>query len=321
MAEPGFWADADGARALISTFKSLKAVIQPIADLEAELQSDLELCLMADPGADAALLQDLAERQRSHEKALKGLEKQMLFRDKDDPRDAILTIQAGAGGVDAMDWAEKLERMYLRYFESEGFEAAITDRLEGSAAGIHYSEIEVRGPFAYGKLRSEYGVHRIQHVSRFDSNGKKQTSFAAVDVTPVYSEVVLEFAEKDLEIETMRSGGPGGQGVQTTDSAVRVRHLPSGLMVKCQSNRSQLQNKVAAMEILASKLRQAKEDRRVRRPKLDASFGHQTRTYVLEPYQMVKDHRSEYETGNVARVLDGDLGPLSEAFLRMRKTV
>lgn len=244
------------------------------------------------------------------------IEHQALFSGKDDLRNAILTIQSGAGGVDAMDWAEQLERMYLRYLEREGLEAEITDRLAGGSAGIHYSEIEVRGPYAYGKLRGERGVHRIQHVSKFDSNGKKQTSFAAVDVLPVYSKVVVELEEKDLEIETMRSGGPGGQGVQTTDSAVRVRHLPSGLMVRCQSHRSQLQNKETALEILASKLRQAVEDRKERRPKLEASFGHQIRSYVIEPYQLIKDHRTGYETSATGKVLDGDIQAFTEEFLR-----
>lgn len=244
------------------------------------------------------------------------IERQTLFRHPDDQRSAVLTIQAGAGGVDAMDWAEQLERMYLRYFTREGLEASITDRLEGGSAGIHYSEIEVRGPYAHGKLRGERGVHRIQHVSKFDANGKKQTSFAAVDVLPIHPEVTSEILEKDIEVETMRSGGPGGQGVQTTDSAVRVRHIPSGLMVRCQSHRSQLQNKENALEILASKLRQAMEDRKERRPKLEASFGHQIRTYVLEPYQLVKDHRTSFETSAAAKVLDGDLGGLVDAFLR-----
>lgn len=245
------------------------------------------------------------------------IEHQALFRHPDDRRGAILTIQSGAGGVDAMDWAEQLERMYLRYFTKEGLEASITDRLEGGSAGIHYSEIEVHGPYAYGKLRGERGVHRIQHVSAFDANGKKQTSFAAVDVVAVHPEVASEILEKDIEVETMRSGGPGGQGVQTTDSAVRVRHIPSGLMVRCQSHRSQLQNKENALEILASKLRQVAEDKKERRPKLEASFGHQIRTYVLEPYQLVKDHRSGYETGKAKAVLDGDLAGFQDAYLMM----
>lgn len=215
-----------------------------------------------------------------------------------------------------MDWAWQLERMYLRFLNREGFSTSITDRLAGSEAGIHYTEISVSGPYAYGKLRSERGVHRIQHVSAFGSNGKKQTSFAAVDVMAVHPAVASEINEKDLEIETMRSGGPGGQGVQTTDSAVRVRHIPTGISVRCQSQRSQLRNKETALEILASKIRQAADDKKERRPKLEASFGHQIRTYVIEPYQLVKDHRSGYETSGAAKVLDGALEDIVEAFLR-----
>lgn len=262
------------------------------------------------------MIKEIFQVAPSLEKRLEVIEHQALFKSPDDRRDAILTIQAGAGGVDAMDWAEQLERMYLRYFSKEGLEASITDRLSGGSAGIHYSEIEVRGPYAYGKLKGERGVHRIQHVSKFDSNGKKQTSFSAVDVVAVHLEVAAEILEKDIEVETMRSGGPGGQGVQTTDSAVRVRHIPSGLMVRCQSHRSQLQNKENAMEILASKLRQAQEDKRERKPKLEASFGHQIRTYVLEPYQLVKDHRTDHETSAAGKVLDGDLDGFVEAYLR-----
>lgn len=247
---------------------------------------------------------------------LEVIERQALFSGKDDLRNAVVTIQSGAGGVDAMDWAEQLERMYLRYLEREGFQAAITDRFEGGAAGIHYSEIEVRGPYAYGKLRGERGVHRIQHVSKFDSNGKKQTSFAAVDVVAVHPEVASAILDKDLEIDTFCSGGPGGQNVNKVASAVRIRHLPTGLTVKCQNHRSQLQNKDNALEILASKLRQAQEDKIERRPKLEASFGHQIRTYVLEPYQLVKDHRTEFETSAAGRVLDGEIGGFVDAYLR-----
>lgn len=288
----------------------------PLVEIQTSLKDHLELLEAADVQIDQGLIAEISLDVPRIAAKLESIERQALFSGKDDIRNAIITIQSGAGGVDAMDWAEQLERMYLRYFEGEGLLASITDRLKGGSAGIHYSEIEVRGPYAYGKLRGERGVHRIQHVSKFDSNGKKQTSFAAVDVVAVHPEVVSEIHEKDIEVETMRSGGPGGQGVQTTDSAVRVRHLPSGLMVRCQNHRSQLQNKVNAMEILASKLQQAQEDRKERRPKLEASFGHQIRTYVLEPYQLVKDHRSQFETSAASKVLDGDLGGLVDAYLR-----
>jgi peptide chain release factor 2 len=250
------------------------------------------------------------------EKALAKLDQQSIFKHPDDPRGAILTIQAGAGGVDAMDWALQLERMYLRYLEDQGLEVTATDRLEGSTAGIHHVELEVTGPYAYGRLRSERGTHRIQHVSAFDSNGKKQTSFAGVDVVPVHAEAAVDLLEKDLEFDTFCSGGPGGQNVNKVASAVRITHLPTGVVAKCQNHRSQLQNKTNALEILASKLRKLMEDKKEKREKIEASFGHQIRTYVIEPYQLVKDHRTGYETSATKRVLGGDLGAIVEAYLR-----
>lgn len=290
----------------------MRRVIGPSQGLRRDLEGALELLDLAEDGD----LGEISSLIPGLEQLLAKLDHQAIFRHPDDPRGAILTIQAGAGGVDAMDWALQLERMYLRYLEAQGLEVTATDRLEGSTAGIHHVELEVTGPYAYGLLRSERGTHRIQHVSAFDANGKKQTSFAAVDVVAIHPEVAAEILENDIEIETMRSGGPGGQGVQTTDSAVRVRHIPSGLMVRCQNHRSQMQNKVNALEILASKLRKLEEDKKEKREKIEASFGHQIRTYVIEPYQLVKDHRSGYETSNTKKVLGGDLEPIVEAYLR-----
>jgi peptide chain release factor 2 len=316
MGAPDVWSHPDHAQSLIEEQKSLRKITNPITTLAADLQDQAELLELADPVQDAAVLLEMAKDLSAIDERLEKIDTQTLFSGKDDLRNAIITIQAGAGGVDAMDWAQQLERMYCRYLEGEGFKISITDRLKGGDAGIHYAEIEVRGPYAYGTLRGERGVHRIQHVSAFDSNGKKQTSFAAVDVVPIHAEIAVELAEKDLEIETFCSGGPGGQNVNKVASAVRIRHLPTGLMAKCQNHRSQLQNRENAMEILASKLRQAQEDKKERRPKLEASFGHQIRTYVLEPYQLVKDHRTEYETSAAEKVLDGDLGGFVDAFLR-----
>lgn len=317
MGAPDFWSRPDSARSLIEEQKHLRKISDPITNLTTDLQDQADLLELADPVMDVEVLHEIAMVVPKLAARLQTIETQALFNGKDDLRNAIITIQSGAGGVDAMDWAEQLERMYFRYLEREGFQVAITDRLPGSTAGIHHSEIEVIGPYAYGKLRGERGVHRVQHVSRFDANGKKQTSFAAVDVMPVYAEVAVELAEKDLEIETFCSGGPGGQNVNKVASAVRIRHLPSGIMAKCQNHRSQLQNKANALEILASKLRQAEDNKIERRPKLEASFGHQIRSYVLEPYQLIKDHRTEYETSATAKVLDGDLGGFVEAFLRI----
>jgi len=232
----------------------------------------------------------------------------------------VLTVRSGAGGVDSMDWAEQLERMYWRWLTRSGFEAEITERAEGEEAGIHRSVIEVRGAFAYGRLKGETGVHRVCHISEFDAERKKQTSFAAVEAIPLRAETSIEVQEKDLEVETFCSGGPGGQNVNKVASAVRIRHVPTGVMVKCQSQRSQIQNKTKALEILSARLRKREEELRAggRGPRIEAAFGHQIRTYVLEPYQLVKDHRTEHETGNARRVLDGDLDGFVDAFLRKR---
>jgi len=290
-------------------------MVAPVVDVRTCVDDYLELLSAADEGIDGDLVREVSGLMPELSVHFQEVERLARFRGADDTRNAVLTVQAGAGGVDAMDWAAQLERMYLRYCAREGLEAEITDRLEGGSAGIHYSEIEIRGPYAYGKLRSERGVHRIQHVSAFDANGKKQTSFASVDVMAVHPEVVVEIQEKDLEFDTFCSGGPGGQNVNKVASAVRIKHLPSGITVKCQSQRSQLQNKVIALEILGSKMRQMEEDRKEKRPKLEASFGHQTRTYVIEPYQLVKDHRSGYESSGVGKILDGDLSSLVDAYL------
>jgi peptide chain release factor 2 len=316
LAAHDLWTDPDQAQRLIQEHKSVRKIVEPFLTLQADLKERLELVALADPGTDQEVLSEIERDLVALKDRFTVLDHQAMFRHPDDHRGAILTIQAGAGGVDAMDWALQLERMYERYLDREGFVTARTDRLEGGTAGIHHVELQVQGPYAYGKLKSERGVHRIQHVSAFDSNGKKQTSFAAVDVVPIHHEITMDIQEKDLEFETMRSGGPGGQGVQTTDSAVRVRHLPTGLIVRCQVHRSQHANKQTAIEILASRLLQREEDKKEKRERLEASFGHQIRTYVIEPYQMVKDHRSGFETSGVAKILAGDLGGLIEAYLR-----
>lgn len=297
---------------MIQEEKAVRRLTGPFQSLRRDLEEVLKLVDLAqesDFGEIGSMIPGL-------EKALAKLDHQLIFKHPDDPRGAILTIQAGAGGVDAMDWASQLERMYLRYLESEGFEVSATDRLEGSIAGIHHVELEVLGPYAYGRLRSERGTHRIQHVSAFDANGKKQTSFAAVDVLPIHAEAAIDLAEKDLEFDTFCSGGPGGQNVNKVASAVRVTHLPTGLIVKCQKHRSQHQNKATALDILASKLRQLAEDKKEKREKIEASFGHQIRTYVIEPYQLVKDHRTGFETSATKKVLAGGLGSLVDAYLR-----
>lgn len=318
MSQGDFWSDPTSARTLIQELKTIKSVIEPFMSLRQTISDDIGILDMSDDTTDVVLIADIERQLTDYEQRLRDLEVKTFFTKNEDSHNAMLSIHAGAGGVDAMDWADQLDRMYQRWLDKAGFEWEIIERAEGEA-GIKRSVIEVRGLYAYGYLKSEIGVHRIQHISEFDANHKKQTSFASVDVVPLYPEVDLQLNECDLEFETFRSGGPGGQGVNTTDSAVRVRHKPTGLFVKCQSSRSQMQNKKKAIQLLASRLLTMEEEKRtqvVEKP--DISFGHQIRSYTAEPYQLVVDHRSGYRTGNIEAVLDGDLTPIMEAYLRIK---
>ncbi|HEX7443639.1 MAG TPA: peptide chain release factor 2, partial [Acidimicrobiales bacterium] len=240
--------------------------------------------------------------------------------------DAICEIQSGEGGADAQDWANMLLRMYLRWAERRGFDVELDEVSPGSEAGISSATFLVNGRHAYGRLRSEHGVHRLVRISPFNSQGKRQTAFAALKVTPFLDDVPdIEIDEKDLRVDTYRSSGAGGQHVNVTDSAVRLTHLPTGVVVSCQNERSQHQNKDRAMQILKAKLAELQREEReqelsgIRGEQRTVGFGSQIRSYVLQPYQMVKDLRDDHETGNVEAVLDGDLDPFMEAFLRFQR--
>jgi len=282
---------------------------------------------LLDEADDAGLQRELAEATDSLERDLERVELAALLAGPYDANDAIATVQAGAGGTESMDWTDMLLRMYLRWAEREGFGVDVDEVHYGDEAGIKSATFTVHGPNAYGLLSTERGVHRLVRISPFDGQKRRHTSFASLDVIPALDEAEadeVEIDEKDLRIDVYRSTGPGGQGVNTTDSAVRITHLPTGIVVACQNERSQLQNKATAMGILKARL--AELERRRRQEEMDelrgerkaVDFGSQIRSYVLAPYQMVKDHRTDVEVGDPARVLDGDLDRFIEAELRRR---
>ena len=276
---------------------------------------------------DADLLREVTDGIAKLTEALDALETRTLFSGELDDHDVILAIHAGAGGTDAQDWAEMLLRMYLRWAERAGFDAQVREALAGDEAGAKSATVEVRGPNAYGWLSSEHGVHRLVRLSPFDAAHRRHTSFASVDVIPdLGDEIEVEIDPDDLRIETFRAGGPGGQYVNTTDSAVRITHVPTGIQASCQSERSQLQNRTVAMKMLKSRL--AERQRQEREAELVAlrgeqraiDFGSQIRSYVQHPYQLVKDHRTGHETSSVDKVLDGDLANFQTAYLQWRRT-
>jgi len=270
---------------------------------------------------------EIERAMKEYAEFLERIETAMLLSGENDARDAIVTIHPGAGGTESQDWAEMLLRMYLRWAEREGFQTVITDRLEGEGAGIKSVTFEVNGENAYGLLQSEIGVHRLVRISPFDANARRHTSFASVFVYPqVDDEIKIDIRLDDLRIDTFRSSGAGGQHVNMTDSAVRMTHFPTGIVVQCQNERSQHKNRDSAMKQLRARLyeheleKKREETRKTEDSKLDINFGSQIRNYVLAPYRLVKDLRSKLAIGDVDRVLEGDLEPLMHAFLVWRKT-
>ena len=306
-----------------------EGLFELVSQLARSLDDAEVLAELASEESDADTLEEARQELARVSRELDRLELESLFFEEYDDEDAILSVHAGAGGVDAQDWAEMLVRMYQRFLADEGFSVTVEEVTEGDEAGIKSATLSVRGDHAYGMLESERGVHRLVRISPFDSNARRQTSFAGVDVVPELGEAEtdVEIPDEDLRIDTYRSQGAGGQHVNTTDSAVRITHLPSGIVVQCQNERSQLQNKARAMTILRSRL--AERARLERREHLDsirgeqgeAAWGRQIRSYVLQPYQMVKDLRTDLEVGNVQGVLDGELMDLVEGYLRWRRSL
>lgn len=299
--------------------------------LDRELEDVQVLLELAVAEEDTSTLQEVQEKISSLEENLKRLEIERLFNRPEDAGDAILEIHAGAGGTEAQDWVEMLLRMYLRWAEREGYKTEILDMLPGEEAGIKSVTISVAGIYAYGRLRAEVGIHRLVRISPFDANARRHTSFAAVFVYPAADEdVEIEINENDLRVDTYRSSGAGGQHVNTTDSAVRITHLPTGIVVSCQNERSQHKNRAMAMKILRSRLyelelaKKREEKGQIHKSKKDIAWGSQIRSYVLQPYQMAKDHRTNLEVGNVSAVLDGDINRFMQEYLaweaRQRET-
>jgi peptide chain release factor 2 len=321
---PDLWDDPDRAQAVTSRLSHVQAELDRLNRAKNRLD-DLEVLVeLAESENDAETLAEAERELTSLSKDLAELEVRTLLSGEYDDREALVTIRSEAGGVDAADFAEMLLRMYLRWAERHGYKAEVYDTSYAEEAGIKSATFKVDAPYAYGTLSVEQGTHRLVRISPFDNQGRRQTSFAGVEVLPVVAETDhIEVPETDIRVDVYRSSGPGGQSVNTTDSAVRITHLPTGIVVTCQNEKSQLQNKAAAMRVLQAKL--LERARLERQAELDAlkgegsSWGNQMRSYVLHPYQMVKDLRTEYETGNPAAVFDGEIDEFLESGIRWRR--
>jgi peptide chain release factor 2 len=314
-----FWNDNEKAQGILKEVSKRRSWVDDWSNLDQEGRDLAELLEMA---AEETETTDFSDELTALEEALGALEVRNMLGGEDDNRNALLTIHSGAGGTESQDWAEMLYRMYTRWIERKGFKGKVLDIQSAEEAGIKGATIEVNGDFAYGLLKAEAGVHRLVRISPFDSNARRHTSFASVFVYPeIDGDVDIEVNPKDLRIDTYRASGAGGQHVNKTDSAIRITHLPSGIVVQCQNERSQFKNKATAMKILMSRLYQAHlEEERAKKDSLNAekkdiAWGSQIRSYVMHPYSMVKDHRTKVEMGDVNRVLEGDLDKFIEAFL------
>jgi peptide chain release factor 2 len=320
MGEPSFWDDQDRAAAITAEHARATRRLGGFRELEQDVEDLAPLAELAEEDPDIA--SELEQQVRSVQERLEALEEQRLFSGPYDSGDALVTVNAGAGGTDAQDWAEMVLRMEMRWAEKRGFQVELLEVSPGEEAGIKSATFLVKGDNAYGLFTSEKGVHRLVRLSPFDAAHRRQTSFAGVEVSPVVQEIdELQIDDDDLQIDTYRASGAGGQHVNKTDSAVRITHQPTGIVVQCQNERSQSSNKAEAMTMLRSKLLELEERRRreeIAKEKgeaQDVNFGSQIRSYVMHPYAMVKDHRTGYEMGDVSRVLDGDLDGFVRAYL------
>ena len=320
MEVPGFWDDHAASAEVLQERRNLERRLEKLTRLRNDAD---ELATWRELIAEGEADQELEGFLGRLEKELDHLELEVKLSDPDDPKNAFVAIHPGAGGTESQDWAEMLLRMYLRWAEVKGFELELLERLDGDEAGIKSATIAIKGEYAYGYLKSESGVHRLVRISPYDAQSRRHTSFASVYVySEIDDDVEIEIADKDLRVDTYRASGAGGQHVNKTDSAVRITHLPTNIVVTCQNERSQIKNRATAMKVLRARLydqemQKRREEQAVREgEKLDIGWGSQIRSYVLHPYRMVKDHRTNHEIGDADKVLDGDIDPFIEAWLK-----
>lgn len=321
-----FWEDNEKAQKVISEMNDKKDIYDKFQDIYKGFANIKEMLEMIDEVDFPEFQDDLTKGVERYSKGLDNLTVQTLLSGEYDKNNAVLSIHAGQGGLEATDWAQMLFRMYTRWIEKSGFKYEVTDYNSEDGAGIKSCTIEVKGKNAYGMLKSEKGVHRLVRISPFDSNSRRHTSFSSIDVFPeLENNTEVEIKDEDIRVDTYRSSGAGGQHVNTTDSAIRITHLPTGLVVTCQNERSQIQNREKAMNMLKAKLIQIKEEEKkekiedIQGSYAQIAWGSQIRSYVFQPYTMVKDHRTNYEVGNIDRVMDGDLDGFMSAYLKYKK--
>lgn len=327
MTEKNFWSDPQKAAQISKEIEVLKSEVEGFENIEKKTQEIEEIMTLFESATEKEQA-EIEKQVEELQKEFEALEFKTLLSGQYDKNDVILAIRSGAGGVDAQDWSEMLLRMYLRWAEKNGFKTKIIEKSQGSEAGIKSATVEISGSYAYGYLQSEAGVHRLVRLSPFNADNLRQTSFSLVEILPVIEEITeVTINPQDLVIDTYRSSGAGGQHVNTTDSAVRITHTPSGIVVTCQSERSQLQNKEQAMRVLKARLhklfleKQQEEKMKLRGEHKSAEWGSQIRSYVLHPYKMVKDHRTKQEISDPEKVLDGELQEFMESYLRWQASV
>ncbi|OMF81800.1 peptide chain release factor 2 [Paenibacillus glucanolyticus] len=323
MAAPDFWDDNEKAQALIAEMNAVKSSVDQYQKLQQDYDDAVVMTELADEEGDDSLAGEIGETIKDLVKRVEEFELQLLLNQPYDKMNAILELHPGAGGTESQDWGQMLHRMYTRWAEKRGFKVETLDYLPGDEAGIKSVTLLIKGYNAYGYLKAEKGVHRLVRISPFDSSGRRHTSFVSCDVVPeINDEIELDIRTEDLKIDTYRASGAGGQHINTTDSAVRITHLPTGVVVTCQNERSQIKNRERAMTMLRSKLyerkieEQKKELAEIRGEQSDIAWGSQIRSYVFHPYSMAKDHRTQVETGNIGAVMDGDLDAFIDGYLR-----